>query len=136
MITEIAPGLSEAEVNNLTALTKGKAGKDIEESVLHYLTTKNFPIPIPVRSNTCDPSNGVWAEHLLKFEEYEKLIGTYNYTVRFGPGFWDTHYSKEWKNGLGKMLNKLIAINQSIAFMIAPFIYVIAESKKIKDLKK
>ncbi len=136
MITEIAPGLSEAEVNNLTALTKGKAGKDIEESVLHYLTTKNFPIPIPVRSNTCDPLNGVWAEHLLKFEEYEKLIGAQNYTVRFGPGFWDTHYSKEWKNGLGKMLNKLIAINQSIAFMIAPFIYVIAESKKIKDLKK
>lgn len=134
-ILEWAPGLTEAEVDKLTALTKGKAGNDIEESIQHYLTTKNFPIPIPVRSNTCDPSNGVWAEHLLKFEEYEKLIGRNKYTVRFEPGFWDTHYGKEWKNSLGKALNKLIAINHSFGFMIAPFIYVIAESREIKDLK-
>ncbi len=134
-IIELAPGLSEADVNNLAAVTKGKAGTEIEDSVRHYLTTKNFPIPLLVRSNTCDPSNGVWAEHLLKFEEYKKLIGPNKHAIRFEPGFWDTHYAKEWKNILGKILNKLIATNQTIGFMIAPFIYVIAESKSTKDLK-
>lgn len=134
-IIDWAPGLSEADANRLATLTKGKAINDIEDSVRHFLTTKNFPTPLPVRSNTCDPSNGVWAEHLLKFEEYEELIGTSNYTVRFEPGFWDTHYGKEWKNSFGKMLNKLITINQPIGFLIAPFIYVIAEIKRKRDLK-
>ena len=80
-------------------------------------------------SNTCDPSNGVWAENLLKMDTYRRLIDEKLFDVSFAPGFWDTHYSKAYKNKITAALNRIIAKEGKPAMMLAPFIYVIATPK-------
>lgn len=129
IIKKLSPALSGQEIEQLAKLTRGKAGKDIEETVQYYLDTKKYPAAIEVRSNTCDPTNGVWFEHMLKFEEYRKLVEPSNYRLSFSPGFWDTHYSKAWMNVMGKIFNSLIRINKQTGLWLAPFIYVVAEKK-------
>ena len=121
--------LNETYLVQLATSTKGLAGTDLEKSINHYLNTKKIPEPLPVRSNTCDPVNGVWVEHLLYFSEYNDLIGSDKFNIEFAPGFWDTHYQQGWKNIVGGVLNRLINANKTVGFFVAPFIYVIASKK-------
>lgn len=129
LIQKMAPQLPEGTVRQLAKTTRGQAGNDIADTVHNYLATKELRKTQGVRSNTCDPANGVWFEHLIKFEEYQQLIEPAGYRVMFFPGFWDTHYSTGWKNTLGQMLNAIIRSNKTIGLMLAPFIYVVAQKK-------
>ena len=127
IIRKMMPTFEKAKVDTLANATKGLGGDDIAKAVRDYQDGKPVQNPSRHRSNTCDPYTGVWAEHLLKFDEYRKVIGTDHYKVSFEPGFWDTHYSKAWKNILGWSLNPLIKLSGSAGIVAAPFIYVIAE---------
>jgi hypothetical protein len=89
-----------------------------------------FPDPTIFYTNTCDPVDGVWAEHLLTFGQYIRAIGDHRYKITFQPGFWDTHYSSKIKSAMGTVFNRVIAKGGKTAFRLAPFIYVIAEPKK------
>lgn len=129
-IAGIAPELSDNIVSELSNRTKGMAFPEIQTCVNDYNRTKKLPAPLPVGSNTCEPSNGVWAEHIIPFSEYRELIDKNYFKVNFQPGFWDTHYSKGWKNMMGKLLNSIIKLNNTIGIWIAPFIYVVAEKRK------
>lgn len=122
IIQTYAPSLTGTEINTLALLTQGKAGSDIEQAVNQYLTTRTYPAKNNTRSNTCHPYTGVWVEHLLTFDEYRNMASPH-YTLDFAPGFWDTHYSKTWKNWLAHLLNGVSSM------ATAPFIYVIAEKK-------
>jgi 2-polyprenyl-3-methyl-5-hydroxy-6-metoxy-1,4-benzoquinol methylase len=130
MIKAQMPGAGQETIDKLAIATRGLAGRDIEEAVKNYISGMVLPHPSVHRSNTCDPFTGVWAEHLLKFGEYRKLIGTDNYRISFAAGFWDTHYSRKWKNMLGWVLNPLIRFTGRAGILVAPFIYVIAEPAK------
>lgn len=125
-IAGLAPDLSTKILSDMSSRTKGMAFPEIQTVVEEYIQTKKLPMPLPVGSNTCEPSNGVWAEHIIPFSEYRQLIDSHYFNVQFKPGFWDTHYSKGWKNLMGKLLNKLIALNRTIGIGMAPFIYVVA----------
>jgi hypothetical protein len=129
IIKKFAPQLSETEIQRLAVVTRGQAGVDIENSVRYYIETKKLPAPVDKRSNTSDPGNGVWFEHMLSFEEYRQLIGSKHYKVSFFPGFWDTHYSNGLMNSVGRSLNSVIRASDSIGLRLAPFIYVVAEPK-------
>jgi 2-polyprenyl-3-methyl-5-hydroxy-6-metoxy-1,4-benzoquinol methylase len=123
-------GLSFTKVKILANATRGLAVEDLQEAIEKYRKTGKRPNPKSYGSNTCDPSNGVWAEHLLSKDAYRAMINIENYSVSFEPGFWDTHYSLNYMNIAGKILNKIIAGNKKIAMRIAPFIYVIAIPRK------
>lgn len=127
MIGQIAPALNEVEISEIALRTRGLAHPQILEKVKYYQDTKQYPTPINCGSNTCDPSNGVWAEHMIAFSEYRKLIGENKYKISFAPGFWDTHYNNFLMNLIGNMLNVCIRSSSTIGFAVAPFIYVIAK---------
>lgn len=121
---------NEAEKQVLARKTQGLALTDLKNAVQVYEKSKLLPDPSIHYSNTCEPSTGVWAEHLLTFKEYRQQIGTVNYKVTFLPGFWDTHYSSSWKNLLARLLNNIIMMGKKIGVVFAPFIYVIADPQK------
>ena len=129
MILQIAPSLEQTRAHQLALHTKGLAGSDIDHATEIYLKSGKLPDPIPHRTNTCNPANGLWVEHLLKFDEYRQFLGN-RYEVSFAAGFWDTHYSSTFLNILGRLFNALIPMNESLGFILAPFIYVVAKPKK------
>jgi 2-polyprenyl-3-methyl-5-hydroxy-6-metoxy-1,4-benzoquinol methylase len=129
IIERQAPGLLPEKKHALAFATRGLAVDDLHEAIEKYRMNHSLPDPKVHGSNTCDPENGVWAEHLLGSKEYRKLINEQFFTVSFAPGFWDTHYSKAYMNVIGKLLNKIIAGGGSAALKTAPFIYVIAVPK-------
>lgn len=124
-----SPGLSISKKRKLAKATRGLAVEDLTNAIEEYRKSGSMPNPGVHRSNTCEPSNGVWAEHLLSTSEYRTLINESLYNISFAPGFWDTHYNKPYMNVIGRMLNKLIMQGGSKAMRIAPFIYVIASPK-------
>lgn len=132
MIEKISPGLSPQDADRLASATQGKAGEDIEDTITTFVQTKQIPEPVNHKGNTCHPDTGVWVEHLLSYRQYCELIPP-AYSVSFLPGFWDTHYSRVWKNLIGKILNPIINTHQKIGLMLAPFVYVVANPKQNKN---
>jgi 2-polyprenyl-3-methyl-5-hydroxy-6-metoxy-1,4-benzoquinol methylase len=128
IITKGFPGLSASEIVKLSQLTRGCEVNEINIAVGRYIKTRQYPVSKDCGSNTCDPSNGVWAENMLPFSSYRKLIDANVYEIRFLAGFWDTHYASSWKNTLTSLLNWLIPTPLGLA--IAPFIYVVAIPKQ------
>lgn len=129
IIDRQSPGLLPDKKHALAYATQGLAMSDLHEAIEKYRMNHSLPDHHIHGSNTCDPDNGVWAEHLLSSEEYRKLINEKYFTVSFAPGFWDTHYSKSYMNIIGRMMNRIIAGGGSMAMKTAPFIYVIAVPK-------
>ena len=120
----------EKDRQKLAKKTRGLAVDDLHHAIESCSTSKQFPDPARHYTNTCQPSTGVWAEHMITFDDYRRNIGTENYTVVFLPGFWDTHYSKGWKNIFSRLMNVLIRLMGKTGVLFAPFIYVIAQPKK------
>ena len=126
MIRQSLPAITATDEKKLAHATRGLAGKELQQAI------SNFPkgiLPVPTKyyTNTCDPSNGVWAEHLLTFQQYRQAINENHYQITFQPGFWDTHYAGSVKSAMGRTFNRIINTGGSKAFRLAPFIYVIAE---------
>jgi 2-polyprenyl-3-methyl-5-hydroxy-6-metoxy-1,4-benzoquinol methylase len=132
IIERLLPTISAEEKQRLAKATQGLGGDDLKAAIREFGKTKALPDPSIHRSNTCDPENGVWAEHLMSKDEYRRLINEEFYDVIFEAGFWDTHYSKSYKNTAGRMLNRIIARKGGVAMRMAPFIYVIARPRKSK----
>lgn len=129
IIAEMAPAVSTAVLQRLATLTRGMALAEIREAVTHYLATETFPAALNTGSNTCDPYTGVWAEHLLNEAEYRQLIDETYYSISFKAGFWDTHYTSKWKQGLGKLMNGLMHRFPRLQFTLAPFIYIVVKPR-------
>ncbi len=125
VIERLAPGLTATKMKRLVRSTRGLAAADLQEAVETYRQSGQLPDPRVHASNTCEPSNGVWAEHLLNQETYRKLINEAQFKISFSPGFWDTHYPSAAMNRLGKILNHIIKKGGKTAMRLAPFIYVI-----------
>ncbi len=120
-------GISGNEACKLATATRGLAMEDLTNAIKTFKQTKQVRSNREPALNTCDPSNGVWAEHILPFDEYRKLVDQTKYSISFEAGFWDTHYSKSWKNLFANTMNAIRYLGKNIALMTAPFIYVIAE---------
>jgi 2-polyprenyl-3-methyl-5-hydroxy-6-metoxy-1,4-benzoquinol methylase len=125
-----SPGMALFRKQKLANATRGLAADDLKKAIEDFRKTAALPNPAVYGSNTCDPSNGVWAENLLSLKTYRRLINESRYTVSFAPGFWDTHYQQHYMNRLARLLNRMISAGGSIAMMLAPFMYVIARPKK------
>ena len=125
IVMEKLPGIYPSEAARLTRKTRGLGGDELYQALTDINSFEKRPAEKNLYTNTCDPYNGVWAEHLVTFSAYRELIGQ-NFITKIEPGFWDTHYRSPLKNVMSKMLNSIIRINKIIGIMLAPFIYVIA----------
>ena len=67
---------SEAELKELVRVTRGKRKDDILKIAQDYKETKNLPTEIPEKTDTCDPMNGNWAEHIMDPYELNKNLTT------------------------------------------------------------
>lgn len=132
MIEKISPNISPQNLDQLADITRGKAGVDISDAVNTFLKTGRLPPATKHNGNTCHPETGVWAENLLPYMSYRKLIPP-SYSVTFIPGFWDTHYTRSWKNLIGMTLNPIIDANRNIGLVLAPFIYVVAIPQRVRQ---
>ena len=130
IIRKRVPSFSEKEIATLGKATRGLAMDELKEAIENYKMAKVLPDPWKHHTNTCDPANGVWFEHLLTFKEYRNFIDQAQYNIQFEPGFWDTHNISSWKNIIGKVLNPVIRIVGSVGILFAPFIYVIVVPRK------
>jgi 2-polyprenyl-3-methyl-5-hydroxy-6-metoxy-1,4-benzoquinol methylase len=125
IIRQSLPGITGAVAKDISTRTRGLGSEDLQRAILDP-EKSNHSLPVRnLYTNTCDPYNGVWAEHLLTFNQYRVLIGN-EFDVIFEPGFWDTHYNHPLKNIFSKAMNRVIRMNKTAGIMLAPFIYVIA----------
>jgi hypothetical protein len=120
------PEIPVDTARRLATATRGQALEDLDKAIVEFSNFGKLPKPEIYGSNTCDPSNGVWAENLLSSSQYRDLINVRRYDVHLEAGFWDTHYSKWYMNVAGRILNKIIRNNKQLALRLAPFIYVVA----------
>jgi 2-polyprenyl-3-methyl-5-hydroxy-6-metoxy-1,4-benzoquinol methylase len=121
--------LTEAELQLISAKTRGLAFPDMREYVRDFKATKRLPRTGVIGTNTCDPKSGVWAENLVPFKFFREWINESRYTVIITPGFWDTHYRNSLMNLAAKALNSLIKSIGKSATVMAPFIYIVAVPK-------
>ena len=126
LIKNTIPDINAENERKLARATRGLAMDELQTAI-HTFKKGVFPVPTRFYTNTCDPSNGVWAEHLLKFPQYIHAINEKHFKITFQPGFWDTHYANSLKSAMGKAFNKIITKGGKKAFRLAPFLYVIAE---------
>lgn len=134
IILQKLPGLDETTVKSLASKTRGLALESLNNALEHYQATRELKTHNqPISSNTCDPETGVWAEHMISFAAYRKIIKEAGYQGGFEAGCWDTHYSNPILNLLGLTLNQFIRLGAGC--FLAPFIYVIAQPTATTKLK-
>lgn len=127
IIRALQPAAKEEEINLLGNATRGLAMEDLENAVKAYFSSKRLPDPSQHYSNTANPENGIWAEHLIKKQDYRNIIEPLGYQVQVIPAFWDTHYAKSYKRFLGKTMNVLThLLGPEKGLWFTAFIYVVA----------
>lgn len=123
----IQKGVSDEKAVALAKSTRGLAMEDLDKAIEDFKQTGVLPRIKETDLNTCEPSNGLWAEHIMSMKEYRELVDPNKYRLSFEPGFWDTHYSSNLKNILGNVMNTIGKLGKAAGMGTASFIYVIAE---------
>jgi hypothetical protein len=124
--------LDSNAVKKLAEATRGYEKSELTKAINSFIAKGALPTKNYYYTNTCNINYGVWAENLLPFRIHKKMINAGNKECIIKPGFWDTHYAKPWKNKMGTFLNTIIYSNESLGFLLAPFIYIIALPKQAK----
>ena len=122
--------ISDMELDRLATATRGLAMYDLEAAVTAYVQHQILPNPNIHYSNTCDPENGLWAEHIIPPADYKRILNRQGYACAVHPAFWDTHYRNGIKNMFASSMNILTrTLGKKKGLRTAAFIYVIAQKK-------
>ncbi len=125
------PEWTENKLQKAAIATRGLAGNDIDKAVTEYQEKGILPNPQKHYTNTCDPENGVWWEHIIPAKEYKSMLEPLGYNVEVLPAFSDTHYSKFYKNWVGKTMNFCTKIlGKKHGLKTSAFMYVVMQKKK------
>jgi 2-polyprenyl-3-methyl-5-hydroxy-6-metoxy-1,4-benzoquinol methylase len=120
------PAITTQQLNELAALTRGKAMQDFSTAIEDYKNNRQISLVPFLRSNTCLSTNGYWCEHLLSKDEYNNIITKAGFTMDYSAGYWDTHYQSDVMNLLAKLLNQLIGLLGKKGYLLSPFVNVVA----------
>ncbi len=124
--------LTQENQLRLATSTRGYEKSELIAAVNEFIISGKLPSKNYYYTNTCDMNYGVWAENLIPFNMHKAMVEVSGRECIIQPGFWDTHYSKPWKNKMGSVFNSIISSNKQIGFLLAPFIYIIALPKTDK----
>lgn len=130
IIRQRLPGITDKDLTRLARATRGLAMEDLNRAIADFGTSRSLPDASVHYTNTCDPENGVWAEHILTKNDYQDIIRPLGYRLEIIPAFWDTHYRSGLKSGIGKTMNYLTRmLGKEKGLITTAFIYIIAEPK-------
>jgi len=125
-ITHNFPNLTSSRKEILAAITRGKIFSDIKKDVESYLINEKLPAIPKHPSNTCDPSNGNWTEHLLAFKEYESFVNDYSYKTQWQFAYYDEWRNKGFKKFSFKLLNFFIKYSGKLGRYISPAVVMVS----------
>lgn len=130
IIRKALPALEGAMLEKLALATRGLAAGDLERAIENYRQNGILPDPDMHYTNSCDPENGLWYEHIIPVRDYRQIIESKGYRLTVLPAFWDTHYKSALKNAFGKAMNFLTRLlGPRNGLKVTAFIYIIAEKK-------
>jgi hypothetical protein len=119
-LQQLKTTLDEETVEQLARRTRGKIEPDIQKSVSDYLKTRQLPLEPQHPTNTCDPYNGNWAEHLLDPYHLANILQETGFESQVLPGFYGAvhHPFKRW---VGECLNLPIMLLGKNGLLLSPF---------------
>lgn len=118
-ITAEFSNLISSEIELLTKKTRGLRKDDIKIAVEEYINTGIFNYNIDHPTNTCDPCNGNWTEHLIDLNHLKFILSEKNYTTKFTNSYYA--YSKKKSLNIPKfLLNYLIKFLGSENLLFSP----------------
>jgi len=82
------PGIDNDTLDTLAKQTRGLRKDDIERVVSDFLETEEMRYQIKHPTNTCDPFNGNWSEHLIDLNELRQIITDAGMTVKFTNSYY------------------------------------------------
>lgn len=107
-------------VDDLAKRTRGMVKSDIERSVQTYLDKKKLPEPPVHPTNTCDPYNGNWAEHLMNTNELTRDLANAGFESTILRGYYgDSNH--RMKRIVGRCLNAIISLAGRQGLFLAGF---------------
>ncbi|MRR36187.1 hypothetical protein EG829_16230 [bacterium] len=149
MIRESFPDMAGKDLEMLARNTRGLRQGDIIEAASLYRDRGVVPIPAP-GTNTCDPTDGNWAEDLIDFFSLAEKLKMHFRSVEAGPGLYSPVRPRMTKavdkpdDSLVKLLypslyyaatllspvsNRLIrALPFRLKFIIAPYYFIHAKA--------
>lgn len=118
--------ISAEQLDEMAARTRGLAGEDIKRVVEGFKDRGVLP-PEPTHpTNTCDPRNGNWAEHLMSPDYLRGLLLREGFDGDIVPGYWPTSASLP-KQVAVLGLNSAISTLGVRGLPLAPFYVVMAK---------
>lgn len=125
IILNYAPFLPERVVAELAMRTRGKRIADIQAAVDAYRSSGKFPEPPRHPTNTCDPLNGNWAEHLLSSKWLAAMLSEAGFKTRVLPRFYGgTSCARQ---AAAPLPNALIHALGDFGLVLSPFFILYGE---------
>jgi hypothetical protein len=128
IIADKYPYVSQETRVLLATNTRGLAQLDIENAVDAYLAGEEIGKKDKYPFNTCDPTNGNWAERLLFFEEYAAFAAS-NYNGSFTSVPYNISTVSSFKKIIAKVLNTIISSLGNVGRYIWPSFNLILTPK-------
>lgn len=82
------PGIDKDTIDALARQTRGLRKDDIVRVVSDFLETGEMKYHIKDPTNTCDPFNGNWSEHLINLKELRQIIVDSGMTVKLTNSYY------------------------------------------------
>ena len=112
--------LSEGEIDKLSRNTRGMIQADIHKAMHHYVNTKEYPHEPEHPTNTCDPYNGNWAEHLMDPDYLVEILNNGGFQAAVMRGYYGRS-KHPFKRCVGYVLNVLIRLFGKKGIHLSPF---------------
>ena len=119
-LNELSVNTGKDIVEKLAKDTRGLIQEDIRSHVDRYLKTKQS-MPVLVHpTNTCDPYNGNWCEHLMDPFYLAKILADNGFDTQILAGFYGA-VKHPVKRIIGEALNIPIYLFKDFGLRLAPF---------------
>ena len=120
MIRGQGKGLTEHDIQQLVAATRGMMERDIKDWVDRYVAMGELPPEPNHATNTCDPYTGNWAEHLMDPYLLRDILSEEGFQVEVLGGYYGRPRSAV-KRIVADSLNLAIHAFRRQGIRIAPF---------------
>jgi hypothetical protein len=119
-LQEYQKEMTDAQIELFAKNTRGMIEKDIRKCLDEYFQTGKVPEEPSHPTNTCDPYNGNWAEHLMDPYSLASILYDTGFEVEILSGYYGS-VSHLAKRIIGQCLNVPIYLFKKQGIRLAPF---------------
>lgn len=135
LIQKQFPQITEQQLEKMARLNRGYLEKEIIQRTREFLDTGRLPLAFDHPSNTCDPYTGAWVERLVPIGDYRRAAVANGFELFVINGFYNTHYSKFYKNYITQILNWVLKFLPDGCLLLSPFLAMKLVYSKNKQSK-